>query len=98
MGKKLPTTPRSKVRSALRQLWLRSREHSKALKDANYTCQCCGVKKSVAKGREVKVEVHHREGIENWEKVIDSVFEDILCDPKDLEVLCEKCHEAKRQP
>jgi hypothetical protein len=37
MGKKLPYTPRSKVRAALRQLWLRSRERAAALKAANRT-------------------------------------------------------------
>lgn len=31
MGKRLATTPRSQVRSALRQLWLRSRERRAAL-------------------------------------------------------------------
>jgi len=95
MPKKKPETPRSRVRSAIRQLWLRSREHAKALKDAQYTCQICGVKKSVAKGKEQKVIVHHTHGIGNWEKVIDIIFEEILCSPDKLEVLCPKCHKEK---
>lgn len=64
MGKRLPTTPRSRVRQSLRQLSLRCRERAQALKDAKYTCERCGAKKSVANGREVKVEAHHRNSIE----------------------------------
>jgi predicted HNH restriction endonuclease len=92
MGKRLPGTPRSRVRSAIRQLFLRSRERAACLKAAGYTCAACGVKQSKAKGREVAVEVHHRDGIGNWEKVIDLIFEEILCSPDRLEVLCKECH------
>jgi 5-methylcytosine-specific restriction endonuclease McrA len=95
MGKRLPTTPRSKVRAALRQLWLRSRERAAALKRDSYTCQFCGKKQSKAKGREQKVEVHHREGIGNWEKVIDLVFAELLCSPDELETTCPECHDEK---
>lgn len=94
MGKKLPTTPRSRVRSALRALWLRSRERSAAVKRESNTCQRCGRKGSVAKGREVKIEVHHKHGIE-WEWLIDKVYEKLLCDPQFLEVLCKECHEEE---
>jgi len=97
MAKKKPETPRSRVRSAIRQLWLRSREHAKALKDAKYSCQRCGVKKSVAKGKEQKVSVHHRDGIGNWESVIDVIFSEILCSPDKLEVLCPKCHDTEHE-
>src|SRR3990167_6741638 len=97
MGKRLETTPRGKVRNAIRQVWLRSRERLKALQREHYTCQVCGKKQSVARGREQKVEVHHSAGrIGNWEKVIDVVYEEILCDPGDLEVLCPACHDARR--
>lgn len=92
MGKRLPTTPRSKVRASIRQLWLRSRERAAALKREGYTCQRCGKKQSVAKGREQKIEVHHKHGICNWERVIDLIFAEILCDPSNLEVLCPECH------
>lgn len=95
MGKKLPTTPRSRVRSALRQVFLRSRERAAAVKRERNTCERCGAKGSVAKGREVKIQVHHREGICNWEKVIDLVFSEILCDPIRLEVLCKECHDKE---
>ena len=44
MGKRLEYTPNSKIRQALRQLWLRSRERASALKRDKYTCQICGDK------------------------------------------------------
>ena len=99
MAKKKLTTTRAQVKNGLRQLWLRSRERAKALTDAGYTCERCGVKRSVAKGREQKVTVHHKDGIGNWEAVIDHIFEEILCDPSHLEVLCPECHnEEHEQP
>ena len=91
-SRKLPTTPRSRVRSALRQVWLRSREHQACLKAAGRACERCHVKASVAKGREVKLQVHHRAGITNWEKVIDLVFAELLVSPEMLEAVCEGCH------
>jgi len=97
MGKRLPNTPRSKVRAALRQLWLRSRERAAALKREKYTCQRCGVKQSKAKGKEQKVEVHHKEGIGNWEIVIDAIIAEILCDPSNLEVVCPNCHDKEHK-
>jgi len=94
MGKKLPTTPRSKVRAAIRQLWLRSRERAAALKRDGYCCQHCGVKQSKAKGKEQRVEVHHLDGIE-WENIIDYIFRHVLIDPKGLETICPACHEKE---
>lgn len=92
MGKRLRTTPRSKIKNSLRMLWLRSRERAAALKRDDYTCQICGRKQSRAKGKEFTVEVHHRRGIGNWERVIDLIFEEILCSPTDLVTLCPECH------
>jgi len=95
MVKKKPRTPNSQIRSALRRLWLRSRERAQALKDAEYSCLNCGVKQSKAKGREVKVEVHHERGILNWEELENTVREYLLCDPMYLEVLCKDCHDKE---
>ena len=89
---KKPVTPRSQVRSALRRVWLRSRERAAALKRDKYTCQQCGGKQSKAKGKEFAVEVHHVEGVLNWEVVLDSVYSNLLCNPKLLETLCKDCH------
>ena len=65
MPKKKPITPNSRIKSCLRQLFLRSRERAKCLKDAGYTCEICGAKQSRAKGKEVYVEVHHMQGVCN---------------------------------
>ena len=92
MGKKLPTTPRSKVRNALRQVFLRSRERYAAGKSANWTCELCGKKQSKAKGKEVKVEIHHRGVISNWNDVLDAVYEKLLVSPDKLQCLCRSCH------
>ena len=94
--KKLPTTPRSRVRAAIRQLWLRSRERASALRRDNYTCQHCGKRQSMAKGKEQKIIVHHLNGIE-WENIIDYIFRHVLVDPKDLETLCPKCHDEEKK-
>lgn len=91
MGKRQARTPRSKVRAALRQLWLRSRERASALKIAQYACEECNVKQSKAKGREVKIEVHHLNGVE-WENIINYVYRHLLVEPELLEVLCPNCH------
>lgn len=95
MGNKLPNTPRSKVKAAIRQLWLRSRERAAALKRDKYTCVHCGKKQSKAKGKEQFVEVHHKAGIGNWQKVIDVIMEEILCNPAMLETVCPECHDRE---
>ena len=92
--KKKPNTPRSRIKVAIRLLWLRSRERAKALKDHDYKCADCGVKKSVAKGKEVKLEVHHDPAI-NWDGLIDLIFERILNVPQ--YPLCKKCHKKKHK-
>jgi len=97
MGKRLPGTPRSKVRAALRQLSLRSRERAAAMKRAGYRCQRCGIKQSKAKGKEVAVNAHHREGVGNWEIVINLIFRELLCDPSMWEILCVQCHDAEHK-
>jgi hypothetical protein len=98
VGKKSLRTPRSKVRNALRMLWLRSRERAFALKRDGYTCQVCHRKKTTAKGKEFDVGVHHILGIGNWEKVIDLIFEELLCDPIFLKTACDECHSREELP
>jgi predicted HNH restriction endonuclease len=96
MGKKLPHTPRSQVRSALRKLWLRSRERSSALQRTGNCCEACGVKQSTAQGRSIKLEVHHLDGIE-WEHLIDYVYRHLLCHPDLLMPLCKPCHDKTHE-
>jgi len=94
MSRRLLTTPRSQVRSALRKLWLRSRERQAALKRDKYACCECGAKQSRAKGRQVKVEVDHMNGI-SWTNMLDYIYRHLLVDPADLETLCQT-HHAER--
>lgn len=90
-------TPKYLIVRQLRQLWMRSREKSAAMKRDNYSCVCCGVKKSVAKGKEQKIEVHHKKGEINWDKLVKVLREDLLCSVDDLETLCPDCHDKKGQ-
>ncbi len=85
-------TSKTHIVRGLRQMWLRSKERAHALKREKYCCEKCGVKQSKKKGAEQKITVHHKEGIGNWDKVIEVIRREILCDPKNLEVLCPGCH------
>lgn len=93
MGKRLPNTPRSRIRAALRNLWLRSRERHAALKAANYTCRRCGRKGSKAVGSEVLLNVHHVGGIAVWDEIIDLIAQRILA--CEYIVLCKECHDKE---
>lgn len=97
MGKRLENTPRSKIKAAIRQLWLRSRERAAALKREGYCCQECGVKQSKAKGKEQKIEVHHISGIDIWAEVVDLIADKILSHPDGLMVLCPDCHKEEHK-
>lgn len=90
--KKKPNTPRSRVKSVIRQLWLRSRERAKVLKDAEHKCVECGVKQSRAKGKEVYIQVHHDPQID-WEGIVDLIFERVLNVPQ--YPLCIEHHDEK---
>ena len=91
MGKKKPNTPRSRVKASLRRLWLQSRERASAIKRDDYSCCKCGAKQSRAKGKEVYIECHHKNGIE-WEYLVNEVYRVLLVDPGRLETLCKDCH------
>lgn len=94
MGHKRPNTPRSRIRAAIRQVWLRSRERVRALKSTKYCCTKCGAKQSKAKGREVKVQVHHDPPIDNkWEEIINLIVKWILEAPQIP--LCKDCHDEE---
>ena len=96
MGKRLPHTPNSAIRSAIRKLWLRSRERAAALKRDGYTCVDCCQKQSKAKGKEFAVEVDHLDGIE-WEKIIEYIRKHVLVDPSRLETVCPEDHKARTE-
>jgi 5-methylcytosine-specific restriction endonuclease McrA len=91
MRKNQLKTPKSRVKAALRQLWLRSRERSYALKRDKYTCQNCHTKASKSKTNPLKVQVHHKEGIK-WEEIEKYIYEQLLVNPDKLVTLCENCH------
>ena len=95
MGRRLPYTPNSKIKASLRALWLRSRERSSAIKRDGYTCQRCLKKQSKAKGKEFKVEVHHKDGILNWDEIYKVIRLYLLTDPENLETLCPECHKKE---
>jgi len=89
-------TPRNRIKGMLRQMFLRSTERSECLKRDNYSCVECGIKQSKKKGRVVKVEVHHVDGIKMWDDVIELICDELLCDISKLQTLCKECHDDKR--
>ncbi|MBQ09311.1 MAG: hypothetical protein CMD96_05935 [Gammaproteobacteria bacterium] len=91
-SRKKPITPVSQIKNVLRQLWLRSRERAKALKDSEYCCTICGIKQSTAKGKEVKLEVHHKDGID-WTDLAETIRKRLLSGV--LQPLCIQCHKEK---
>jgi hypothetical protein len=93
MGKRLPYTPQSRIRSALRQLFLRSRERAAVIKREHNTCQTCGAKGSKAKGREVDIEVHHIDGI-RWDEIIEYIRKYLLVSPDKMQAQCKECHQS----
>jgi predicted HNH restriction endonuclease len=73
-------------------MWLQSRERAKSLKENGYKCADCGVKQSTAKGKEVKLEVHHDPQI-NWDGIAELIIERILNVPQ--YPLCKECHRKR---
>jgi len=96
MGKRLEYTPNSQIKSALRRLFLRSRERASRLKMDGYTCQVCGAKQSKARGKEIKVEVHHVENI-NWLDIIAYIRKTLLVDPEKMTTRCIPCHKKEHE-
>ena len=93
---KSSSTPKSQIKSALRQLWLRSRERGAAVKRDGNTCTKCGAKNSRAKDKEVYVEVHHLDGISNWDEIYEAIYKNLLVDPDKLVCLCKTCHNEEK--
>jgi hypothetical protein len=93
-SRKQPNTPRSRVKNAIRQVWLRSRERQAVVKAQKNTCQICGVKGSTAKDREVKIQVHHLDGID-WDGVVDLIFDRVLRGRQ--ECRCVACHDKEHK-
>ena len=92
MGKRMPWTPSSQIRSALRVLWLRSRERSAALRSTNNCCAYCGVKQSVAKGKECRLAVHHMDHVP-WDDLLKQIRDKLLQTPDRLAPCCKSCHD-----
>ena len=88
MGKR---QPKAMARAALRSAWLKSPQRAEALKRDKYTCQSCFRKKSVAKGKEFKVQVHHLDTLQ-WH-LIDDFVEQLFCSSDRLTTLCKVCHD-----
>ena len=76
-------------------MWVRSTERNEALKRDKYCCQDCGIKQSKKKGFEVRVQVHHKDGINTWDEIINLIQNSLLCNPDKLETLCIDCHDKK---
>ena len=96
--KRADYTPSSQIRSALRRMFLRSRERSFAIKRDKYCCRKCGAKQSKARGKEIKCEVHHLDGITNWAEIEATIRMFLLTDPEYLRTLCKSCHEKEHKP
>ncbi len=96
MKKRKDFTPNSQITSALRRLFLRSRERAAVLRRDSYTCTICNKKQTKKKGKELKVCVHHLHGI-NWQTLIEVVRECLLCEPKYMVTLCQNCHKNEHE-
>ena len=98
MSRRIPQTPNSQIRSGFRSIWLRSRERAHALRAAHHCCERCGVKgraKDTRNGPKQKLEVHHRDGIVDWDALVSLFRRRILPNPDRLEVLCPECHKKE---
>ena len=88
-------TPKSRINQALRRLWLRSRERATALKRDEYTCKTCHIKQSQARGKVIRVEVHHKDKPIYWDGIYEVVYRELLINPDGLQTLCKECHKKE---
>lgn len=89
-------TSRSQIVHGLRLMWLKSRERAEAMKRTGYCCEICGVKQSMAKDHPQKIVVHHKNGIKDWDMIIDTIKNELFCPSEDLQVLCPVCHDKTK--
>ena len=97
MGKRLPHTPSSQIKSAFRRCWEYSRERRDAIKLHSNICQRCGTKgrdKDTKHGVKCKIEVHHKYQ-PDWDKLITLFRAEVLQHPEDYLVLCKECHASE---
>ena len=96
MSRKQLHTPKGRIISSLRKLWLYSRERAAALKRAENRCECCGALSKTRKGGTVTLEVHHNNPIgKEWQLIAEKIYRHILVNPKHLTVFCKDCHEEE---
>ena len=87
-------TPDAPLRSWLRRIWMKCNEKAYANKREGYCCEHCGAKNSRAKGKEVRVIIHHKKLI-NWDKIFRVLRRELLVSPDQLTALCDDCHKAE---
>ncbi len=85
-SRKKPITPRSRITSCLRRLWLYSRERAERKRIDKGMCQECGSREHL--------EVHHFEQ-PNWDLIIEYIYRHILVTPEKCITLCRKCHKIE---
>ena len=92
----LTETPKGRIVSAIRRLWMQSPERAAALKRTGYRCAGCGAKQSAAKDHELSLEVHHNMpiGPDHWDEMVDLIRKYVLVRPDFLTPLCPDCHDA----
>lgn len=86
------------IRSWLRRMSLHCREKSEALKRAGYSCCKCGVKHSVARGKEVRIECHHCDPVaehDGMNIIIADIRKYLIVPPEKWEPLCVGCHDEE---
>lgn len=82
-SRKKPITPKSRIVSVLRRLWMFSRERNERLKIDKRTCWTC-------KGKE-HPEVHHIDPVK-MDRIIKVIREELLVGPEKLMTVCHECH------
>lgn len=88
-------TSDAQIKSWLHRMWLHSVERRTALKNAGYRCEECDAKQTAAEGKELKLDVHHKHGHVNWQKIFEVIRAELLVPAEELSPLCPPCHDIK---